>query len=203
MGNDEVEKIIHMDKAKIIVCPVEPVNIPNPDISEHLLIELTNPVVIASGVNDSFYVNFPIEIGVFLVDKKDVERIDIFTKTKPKYTLYGPPEKGIVCKWWKSDLHHEEPQVDPLFEGAMKVEIKNNYYEWMELHKVVFGACDMNIFYNAHAYMHAYLTIQKRNLGETAFNTRKPHNMERAVDIYQAKGLKKLEKRYIMEWGFQ
>ena len=203
LGNDEVEKTIHTNKAKLIVCPVEPVNIPNVDVSEHLLVELATPVVIASGINDRFFLKFPIEIGVFLVDKKDVERIDIFTKTKPKFTLYGPPEKGIVCKWWSSELYHEEPQLDQLFEGIMRVDIKNNYYEWMEIHKVVFRAFDMNIYYNRHAYMHAYLTIQKRILGETAFNTRKPPNMHRAVDIYQAKGLKKLEKKYLMDWGFQ
>jgi hypothetical protein len=100
-------------------------------------------------------------------------------------------------------LYHEEPQVDQLFEGVMRVDIKNHYYEWMELHKVVFRAFDMNIYYNAHAHMHAYLTIQKRNLGETAFNTRRPPNTHRSVDIYQAKGLKKLEKKYLMDWGFQ
>jgi len=38
--------------------------------------------------------------------------------------------------------------------------------------------------------------------GEAAFNTRKPKNMHKAVDIYEAKGLKKLENKYIMEWGF-
>lgn len=202
-GGEEVEKVVYADKAKLIVCPVEPVNVPDTTISEHLLIDLTTPVVIAAGSHDTFYVKFPVEIGVFLVDNRDVERIDIFTKTQPKYTLYGPPEQGIVCKWWKSDLYLEEPEVDRLFEGVMKTGIKNGYDEWMEVHHVVFRAFDMKIFYNRHAFMHAYLTIQKRTMGETAFNARKPGNMHKSVDIYQAKGLKKLKEKYVMEWGFQ
>lgn len=201
-SNDDIEKVIHSENAKVIVCPVEPVNMPDESMSEHLLVELTTPMIIASGSHDSFFIKFPVEIGVFLIDDKDVERIDIFTKTKPKYTLYGPPERGIVCKWWKSDLYYEECEIDPLLEGIMKIEIKNEYYEWMELHRIVFRAFDMKIFYNSHAYMHSYLTIQKRTMGETAFNARKPKNMHKAVDIYEAKGLKKLEKKYIMEWGF-
>ncbi|HDS59065.1 MAG TPA: DUF432 domain-containing protein [Thermoplasmatales archaeon] len=202
-GGEEVEKVVYADRAKLIVCPVEPVNVPDTTISEHLLTELTTPAVIASGSRDTFYVKFPVEIGVFVVDSRDVERIDIFTKTQPKYTLYGPPERGIVCKWWKSDLYMEEPEVDRLFEGVMQVDVKNDYYQWMELHHVVFWAFDMKIFYNRHAFMHAHLTIQKRTIGETSFITHKPKNMHKAVDIYQAKGLKKLKEKYVMEWGFQ
>ncbi|MFO8133265.1 MAG: DUF432 domain-containing protein [Thermoplasmatota archaeon] len=202
-GDEEVEKYIHADRGKLIICPVEPVNAPDESISEHLLVELERSLLIEPGSTDTFFLKFPVEIGSFLVDPTDMERIDIFTLTRPKYTLYGPPESGIVCKWWKSDVYSEAPEVDRLFEGVLRVKITNNYREWMELEKVVFGAFDMKIFYNEHAYMDAHLTIEKRTLGETSFNARKPKDMHRAIDIYQAKGLKKLEKSYVIEWGFK
>jgi len=202
-GDEEVEKYVNADRGKLIVCPVEPVNAPDESISEHLLIELERPLLIEPGSTDTFFLKFPVEIGSFLVDPTDVERIDIFTLTQPKYTLYGPPESGIVCKWWKSDVYSQAPAVDRLFEGVLRVKITNNYREWMELGKMVFGAFDMKIFYNENAYMDACLTIEKRTIGETSFNARKPKGMHRAVDIYQAKGLKKLEKSYVIEWGFK
>lgn len=202
-GDEEVEKFIHAEGGKVVVCPVEPVNVPDMTISEHLLIELDKPLVIESGVKDAFYAKFPIEIGIFLVDRKDVEEIDIFTKTKPKYTLYGPPESGVICKWWKSGLYNEKPEVDKLYEGVIKVEIENRYYEWMEINKIVFRAFDMKIFYNDYAYMHAYLKILKKTMGETTFNLRKPKNMQESVDIYLAKGVKKLEKKFVMDWRFK
>lgn len=203
VGEEEVKKFIHAEEGKVVICPVEPVNLPKEGAAEHLLIELDKPFIIESGFKDTFYVKFPVEIGVFLVDKKDVERIDIFTKTKPKYTLYGPPENGIICKWWKSDVYSEMPEVDRLYEGIMKIEIANNYYEWMEINKVVFRAFDMKLFYNEYAYMHATLTILKKTFGETTFNKRKPKNMKGAIDIYLAKGIKKFEKKFIMELGFK
>ncbi len=202
-GEEEVEKFIHAEGGKVVVCPVEPVNVPDMAVSEHLLVELNKPLIIETGVKDIFYAKFPVEIGVFLVDKKDVEEIDIFTKTKPKYTLYGPPESGIVCKWWKSDLYYEKPEVDKLYEGIIKVEIENKYFEWMEINKIVFWAPDMKLFYNDHAYMRAYLTILKKTVGETTFSKRKPKNMQESIDIYHAKGIKKLEGKFVMDWRFK
>jgi len=202
-GEEEVEKIIYAEEGNVVICPVEPVNLPNEGTSQHLLIELEKPIIIEPRIEDVFYVKFPVEVGVFLIDKKDVERIDIFTITKPKYILYGPPESGIICKWWGSDAFSEAPEVKRLYEGVMKVEAKNNYSEWVEIRKMVFRALDMKLFYNEHAFMHSYLEILKKTMGETSFNERKPKNMKRAIDIYLAKGIKRLEKKFVMEWGFK
>ncbi len=202
-GEEEVEKFIYADGGNLVVCPVEPVNVPDMTISEHLMIEFDKPFVIEPDTKDTFYAKFPVEVGVFLVDKKDVEEIDIFTKTKPKYTLYGPPESGVICKWWKSEVYTEKPKVDKLYEGIVRVDMANNYYEWVEIEKIVFRALDMKLFYGDYAYMHAYLKILKKAMGETTFNSRKPKNMQESIDIYLAKGIKKLEKKFVMEWRFR
>lgn len=201
--NEKINKIIFAEKGNVVICPVEPVNLPSKGVAEHLLIELNEPIIIEPYVKQEIYIKFPVEIGVFLVDKNDIERIDIFTKTKPKYILYGPPEGGIICRWWKSGIYGEMPEVDRLYEGIMKIEIQNSYYEWVEVKKMVFRAFDMKLFYDGYAYMHAYLRIIKKTMGETAFNNRKPKNMKRSIDIYLAKGIKKLEKKFVMEWGFE
>ena len=200
-GKEEVEKRISAKEGSMYVVPVEPVNLPKLGVAEHLLIELEKPYIIEPSIEDTFYLKFPIEIGIFLVDKRDVERIDIFTKTHPKYTLYGSPEQGVICRWWKSDVYGEKPEVDKLMEGIMKVDIKNNYREWVEVKKLVFRAFDMKIFYNSHAYMHADVILLKKIMAETAFHSRKPKGMNESIDIYEAKGIKKLEKKFVMEWG--
>ena len=143
-------------------------SLPQEGVTEHLLIELNKPLIIESGVKDTIFVKFPIEVGVFLVDKRDVELIDLFTKIKPKYTLYGPPESGIICRWWKSDIFNVNPTVEKLYEGILKVDISNKYYEWVELTKMVFKAYDMKIFYGDSAYMRARLGLANclREAGE-------------------------------------
>ena len=202
-GKDEIEKIIFADGGNLVVCPVEPVNLPQDGVAEHLLIELNKPLIIEPGVKNTIFVKFPIEIGVFLVDKRDVELIDIFTRIKPKYTLYGPPESGIICKWWKSDIFDDKPSVKKLYEGILKVDISNKYYEWVELTKMVFDAYSMKIFYNHSAYIHAHLIIVNKTIGETTFITRRPKDMQGSLDIYISRGVKKLEKKFIMEWRFK
>jgi len=202
-GKDEIEKIIFADGGNLVVCPVEPVNLPQDGVAEHLLIELNKPLIIEPGVKDTIFVKFPIEIGVFLVDKRDVELIDIFTRIKPKYTLYGPPESGIICKWWKSDIFDDKPSVKKRYEGILKVDISNKYYEWVELTKMVFDAYSMKIFYNHSAYIHAHLIIVNKTIGETTFITRRPKDMQGSLDIYISRGVKKLEKKFIMEWRFK
>ena len=199
--DDEIEKLISAQEGKLVVNPVEPVNLPKIGVAEHLMIEFEKPYIIEPYIEDTFYLKFPVEIGVFLVDKKDVERIDIFTKVKQKYALYGSPEHGILCRWWKSDIYREKPDVEKLEEGIIRIDIKNNYKEWVEIKKLVFRAFDMKIFYNEYAYMHAYINVLKKTMAETAFNARKPKNMKASIDIYLAKGIKKLEKKFIMEWG--
>ena len=202
-GKDEIEKVIYADGGNLVVCPVEPVSLPQEGVTEHLLIELNKPLIIESGVKDTIFVKFPIEVGVFLVDKRDVELIDLFTKIKPKYTLYGPPESGIICRWWKSDIFNVNPTVEKLYEGILKVDISNKYYEWVELTKMVFKAYDMKIFYGDSAYMRARLAIINKTIGETTFSTRRPKGMTGSLDIYISRGVKKLEKKFIMEWRFK
>jgi len=202
-GKDEIEKVIFADGGNLVVCPVEPVNLPQDGVAEHLLIELNKPLIIEPGVKNTIFVKFPIEIGVFLVDKRDVELIDIFTRIKPKYTLYGPPESGIICKWWKSDIFDDKPSVKKLYEGILKVDISNKYYEWVELTKMVFDAYSMKVFYNHSAYIHAHLIIVNKTIGETTFITRRPKDMQGSLDIYISRGVKKLEKKFIMEWRFK
>lgn len=202
-GKDEIEKIIYAKGGNLVVCPVEPVNLPQEGVAEHLLIELNKPVIIEPDVKDTIFVKFPIEIGVFLVDKRDVELIDIFTKINPKYTLYGPPESGIICRWWKSDVFDAKPSVEKLDEGILKVDIANKYHEWVELTKMVFEAYDMKVFYNASAFIHARLTILNKTIGETTFSTRHPIDMKESLDIYVSRGVKKLGKKFTMEWRFK
>ena len=200
-GEEEIKKFVAAERGKLFVVPVEPVNLPKLGVAEHLLIEFEEPYIIEPGISHTFYLKFPIEIGVFLVDKKDVERIDIFTKTRQKYTLYGSPENGIICRWWKSPLYYEKPKVKKLEEGIMKVDIENEYREWVEIRKLVFRAFDMKIFYDGYAYMRSYVTILKKTMAETSFESRKPKDMKNSIDIYEAKGIKRLEKKFVMEWG--
>ncbi|MEM2508918.1 MAG: DUF432 domain-containing protein [Candidatus Thermoplasmatota archaeon] len=208
VGNDAIEKKIYADKGEIIISPVPPVNLPV-NVSNHLMIELDKSIFIEPGVEQKVFIKFPVEIGVFISDEKDIEPVDIFTKTKLKYTLYGRPEDGSVCRWWKSEVYEKIPSVDKLYEGIIELKIKNSYNEWTEINKIVFNTLSMKIFYKEHAYCSANLEIVKKSIGKTYFNE-KVEEMDEAVDLYLAKSrrlgisfVKEIEREFFMERGFK
>jgi len=208
VGNEEVEKKVYANKGEIIVSPVPPVNLPV-NVSKHLMIELNKNIFIKPAAEQQLFVKFPLEIGVFLSDEKDIEPLDIFTKTNIKYTLYGAPEDGFVCRWWKSNIYDSIPEFDKFYEGVMKLKIKNSYNEWSEINKIVFNTLGMKIFYKDYAYCSANLEIIKKSVGKTYFDE-KIKGMNEAVDLYFAKsrrlGLsitKEIEKEFFMERGFK
>ena len=208
VGNESVEKKIYADRGEIIVSPVPPVNLPV-NVSNHLMIELDKSIFIEPGMEQKIFIRFPLEIGVFLSDEKDVEPVDIFTKTKLKYTLYGRPEDGFVCRWWKSEAYEKIPGIDKLHEGIMELKIKNNYNEWTEINKIVFKTTTMKIFYKDYACCSANLEIVKKSIGKTYFNE-KMEGMNEAIDLYLAKSrkfgislVKEIEREFFMERGFK
>ena len=70
---ETTEKIISIkQKNSLIINPIKPTNTPEP-ISSHLMIEFDTPVVIEPQSNCSVFLTFPLEIGVFLENKKKIK----------------------------------------------------------------------------------------------------------------------------------
>jgi hypothetical protein len=195
--------------SNLLITPIEPVTQPK-HITNYLLIELTHPLLLPPGTISQFFITFPIELGVFPVSekpttlgfftepKKPDNPIDTFTLTKPKYTLYGTPDNGIICKWWKSNIYKNMPGINPLQQGIIFIEIQTSNYT--ELSKLVFNAYFMKIYYTTFAYMHAFIKIN--NKAETSFKDEPLTNMKRAPDIFNISKLPVVEKEaFTMEWG--
>jgi hypothetical protein len=206
----DVTKIIS-SKSNLLVSPIEPVTQPK-SITNHLLIEMKSPVFLAPGSATSFFVTFPVEIGIFTEIKKSMdlgffdeaetnELIDSFTLTTSKYTLYGTPNKGIICKSWKSDIHTKIPDIDPLREGAMNVEIQNSSNRWVHLSKLVFNAYHMRLYYSSFSYMNARVKITNSKKAETSFKEEPLENMKKAIKLFSSGKMQVMEKEtFAMEW---
>lgn len=196
----EVTKILS-PFSTLMINPIEPVTQPK-EITHYLLIELKKPLLISPENILNFYVTFPIEIGVYVSVEEDVE-IDFFTLTTPKYTLYGSSDRGVVCKWWQSDIHSTIPEVDPYKEGVMKVNIHSNAKEWVELKKMVFDAYAMKIYYSTFACMNASVEVLHRDSAKTSF-VEEPilPEMKEALELFRLRKIPMVERReFLMEWG--
>ncbi|MBU4331394.1 MAG: DUF432 domain-containing protein [Acidobacteria bacterium] len=140
------KNLLHHGKP-IHILPVEPVNLPK-NITPFLMIEFDRPIFLGSKIEETVYVSFPYEIGVFISARKPYEVIDIFSFATQKYTLYGEPKSGLVCRYWKSAVFSKEPELFPLREGIIHLTIKNTTADWVEIRKVVLNAFGMKIYYD-------------------------------------------------------
>ncbi len=200
--DNTVEITVKTTRGKVLVNPVEPFNKPK-KLASHLLIEFASPFVIESRSNARIFLRLPVEIGVFIETKKEYRVLDILNLTMPKYTLYGSPKDGLICRYCRSDIYTSIPEVDPLFEGILELNIMNETNKWIELTKTCLSANGMKTFYNEKTVSQkASMVITGVNLAETAF-----------IDLPLEKGMKKAvelfsysipigERKFIMEEGF-
>lgn len=199
---EKAEKNLLINNGKIILNPVEPLNIPKP-LTTYLLIKLDKALVLEPKSTKKVFLKFPVEIGVYLSNSQDLQVLDVFTLTKPKFTVYGDPRNGVLCKHWKSDIYASVPSVAPLYEGVIQVKIENTSPAWVEITKAVFNAYGMKIYYNDHmAAMKAIMRIRSGDIADTDFRDSPiEEGMDNALEIYMARKLSITSKEFIMEFG--
>ena len=202
-AGENVEKTILTDQGSLLINPVEPVHRPL-ETSHHLLVEFEQAVVIEPRSSKEIMVTFPIELACVIEERgygKHV--IDMISITNPKFTLYGKIKDGLVCRYWKSAVYHDLPKVNPLEEGIMKIEIQNLPGQWSEVHRAVFSAHGMKIYYGPEMVsLNAVMKITGELTAETSFDDHplKP-GMRKSVERFSTRLLSQLG-RAVMEEGY-
>lgn len=202
-GEGKVEKkIIAAEKGRFILTPVEPVNIPQ-NITNYMQIELSKSIFIPPNETIVFYLKFPVEIGVFLAWRRSSEPIDVFSVEKTKYTLYGEPRNGVVCRYWKSEVYESFPNSEKFKEGVMRLRIRNSTNEWCSVNSAVFDVYGMKMFYDDFVvFSDAEMRIISKKVAETHFyETQLRKGMKRALELYVARRIVMPKGKFLMEWG--
>ena len=208
-GDEKAEKILPVSTEKILLNPIEPLNKPKA-LTSYLLIEFETTLVVEPGATQQIYVKYPLEIGVFISSgngNDDFKIFDIFTLMKPKFTLYGDPSTGVICKYCKSAVYSSIPSVNHIHEGVLELSITNTSTGWVEVTKAVFNACGMNMYYNDYLVaMKANMNIQKKELAETEFSDSPLETgMKKSLKLYTVKQVVKkvaiTTTKFVMEEG--
>ncbi len=200
--DDDLDQIVLTKANEVLLVPVEPVNKPN-TLTKYLAIEFDKPVVVGPKVSEKIYLTFPVEIGVFLHEGKVYKNIDIMTLARQKLTFYGDGKTGHICKYWKSRVHDSCPEVNPLREGVLELNIVDNSTNWEKLSQVVFNAYNMKVFFNDKCVaMKAKMELKGEHLAETSFlDSPLEKGMQRAVDLYTPKKMVLTHTKFVMEGG--
>jgi hypothetical protein len=200
-GGKRVEKMLLSDSGRILVNPVEPLNLPE-NVTHYMEIEFPS-LFIEPFSKKELYLTFPIEIGVFVAAKKDIQVLDIFSFNYQKYSLYGTPSDGIITRWYWSEVYTEIPEMDHNKFGILKLILVNNHREWVEISRVVLDGNGMKIYYGDVVSMIARMKILTQKIAETEFtDTALVEGQMKSLELYMARELQIVKRSFTMEWGF-
>ncbi|MDI6876909.1 MAG: DUF432 domain-containing protein [Methanomicrobiales archaeon] len=207
----QVEKLLASLSGSVIISPVEPVNLPT-EVAKYLQIEFP-PLIIGPKESQTVYLTFPLEIGVFLATRDSHEVIDVFSYERAKYTLYGSPRSGVICRWHASRIHTEVPKADPLREGVLELHVSNEAETWAEVACAVFTAFGIRLYYDGRfVSMVARMTILSRLVAETVSLDRPLcPGMTKGIELYRERtmlpGMERIpgmeKDKFLMEWGLK
>lgn len=202
-GTYEVRKLILAKKFDILIHPVEPLNLPK-NISSYLLILFTTPIMVNPKSSRTVFIKFPIEIGIFLAAKNKYESIDIITLKNPKYTLYGDPRSGVICRYFESEVYSVFPSTDTYKEGVIEFKIKNSSSEWMAVNQTVLSGYGMKIYFNKKKIvMLAKMDIQSSHNAETDFKDIPiDSELEKSQEMFFPRKIPLITSKFIMRDGF-
>jgi hypothetical protein len=196
------EKILLGSEGNMQFHPCEPLNLPDA-VTPFLLIKMDKTLTVAPNSSNAVFVTFPVEIAAYMVGRKSVHLVDVLSRAKHKFTLYGEPNNGVICKRWASEVLSSVPETDPLVEGVIRLRIRNETSGWLEVNKVVFNAYGMKIYYsNARVVMKATMTLRGESVAETEFeDSAFEEGMEKALELYKVKKISVASGKFLMEMG--
>ena len=201
-GKDKIEKILLVDSGEMLINPVEPVNLPK-KVTTHLLVEFDKTVLVGPKEKKNIILSFPVEIGVFLTSAKGPKMLDVFSLVEPKYTLYGHQKKGVLCRYWKSEVYIFQPEFHPFYKGVLELIITNTTSRWFELTKVVLNVYGMRIYYSPQLVsVKAEMKITRLGIAEVVCrDTPLKKGMKKSVEIYTSVSLPGVQTKFLMEEG--
>ncbi len=202
-GSSKADKIISSSAASLFVHPVEPVNLPK-EVTRFLEIEFP-PVMMAPESVKTLFLTFPIEIGVILKMNEEYQLLDVFSLVAPKYSLYGPPESGVITRYYHSNVSDHLPETDPAETGNLELVIHNSSKGWIEVARVVFESYFMPIYYGKVVSISALMEIFSKEIAETRVLERPLiPEMHLAIPVICARKILLIDtekKRFLMEHG--
>lgn len=135
---------------KIELAPILPLNLPAKKTNDLMFLRLAKPIYVEKNSNIDILIQFPIEIGVYIINTSDNSKdfFDCFTcePMHSRFALYGTPEAGNLCMYSKVGVV-EKSENEPYIYAFMKVSISNQLTKGVLIGKFVFPVTNHNIYY--------------------------------------------------------
>ena len=167
-----VEKIIPSDKDKITIeiAPIRPLNYPARR-TNFVYLDFDKEVFLSEGATTTFVVRCPVEIGIFLVHDSHKDSMDSFTcdPSRARFGLYGSPDTGILCKYFKVPIVKSELDSQLYYSCTVRLNFENQLERGYAIKKVVFPITDHTLYYEKEKAQLDSLQIKLRKRGVVEF----------------------------------
>ena len=124
------------------IFPIPPIFIPK-QISENIYLKFDAPIIVDQNEEIEIYAKIPIDIGVYRQSRDEEFMMDVFSINKPRYTLYGTPERGAVCRFAVTEVSKEPLLVKKYEEAIIRIRIKNSIENIIKINKVIIPVKDV------------------------------------------------------------
>lgn len=170
-GN-HIEKIIPSDQDKITleIAPIRPLNYPARR-TNFVYLDFDKEVFLSEGASTSFLVRCPVEVGIFLVHDSHKDSMDSFTcdPSISRFGLYGSPDTGILCKYFKVPIVKSELDSELYHSCVVRLSFENQLERGYSIKKVVFPITDHSIYYDKQKSQLDSLQVKLRKRGVVEF----------------------------------
>jgi len=160
---------------ELAIYPTRPISQPQP-LSHHILIKIDPPIVIPPRTNVTHNLLMPIEIGVFTTHGvTNNHLIDSFSLSNPKYALYGLPETGYICRYYKSNSRLNT-KAEKYLEALIIMKFENSLDEWASVQKIVMDAYMVDFYLKEDdVYLEdSNMVIENGNIASVYLNNKPP-----------------------------
>lgn len=201
-GENTVEKSVVVSKGELMLHPIESLNTPK-TLTPYLLIEFEKRLLLEPKGNKRLFLTFPIDIGVLIRVNKEVKVVDSMSLVPQKFTLYGDPKQGLICKYWKSGVYESMPACDRFREGVLELTISSSSREWEEISKTVLNAYGMKLYYNDNMVtMKGKMKLGDDKTADTEMqDTGLERGMKKALETFAPRKLSMITTTFHMEYG--
>lgn len=135
---------------QIELAPILPLNLPAKKTNDLMFLRLSDSVFIQKQSEIELFIQFPIEIGIFIINPIDGSKdfFDCFTcePMHSRFGLYGIPDGGQLCMYSKVKVLHQHEYDEYVF-AIMKVILKNELDHGVSVGKFVFPVSYHDIYY--------------------------------------------------------
>lgn len=199
MGEEQNHHLA-ISRGTVRIHPVEPLHVPKM-LTHFLMIAFDTSILIEPNHSKEVFVTFPVEIAVLVLCGDSEEILDVFSVSRTKYTLYGEPHDGVICRYWNSPVSTVKPDCDLSREGVLQLTLKNETNRWIDVSRSIFNGYGMKIYFSDTIItMKAVMRITGKNLAETDFLATPPEpGMQQGTELFAVKKLSMQSRKFLME----